>query len=103
MDPRYLGRERAYARPVSQVEWSETAETAGDQEGLTKREVFAKDAPPMPDWFATAMGCLDPDCPEKHGVGDCEKCSAGRESAEAHAKWAVAYADALLAELAKGD
>jgi hypothetical protein len=96
------------------------------QEGLTKREVFAMQAPELPDWFAEAQGHAHnaPGYPKTAGEW-CDDCKAGcdcsgapgcevrqesRKKQEAfkfqfamgvRAKWAVAWADALLTELAK--
>lgn len=62
-----------------QIHGLQTGEYTGFATGLTAREVFAKDAPPMPDWFEYTSKLKPPkepkswvDMPEGDDQNDCK-------------------------------
>lgn len=126
MDAKQNGQQAAFARPVSAIDPANLRDYATAEFGMTKREAFAMHAPPMPEAFEREIN--DPynvpgyphtqgkiceeckagndcdeteDCKKWHALRDAQKRFRAQYMATKAAHWAVTYADALLAELAK--
>lgn len=126
-DPKVNGQQAAYARPMSEGTTDPRVESSSDQDGLTKREAMAMAAPPVPEFWLKQYGEAynHPEYPKREGHR-CDNCRHDdgacletdeclnrkasdllqdefkvRHQVRARAAWAAAWADALLAELAK--